>query len=1065
MADDFKYDVFLSHSSKDKSIVRAVAERLREDGLRVWLDDWELHPGDSIPAKIEEGLEYSRVLVLCMSAHAFGSDWAQLEAGTFRFRDPLNKERRFIPLRLDVASIPGSLAQFLYINWLPRKREQGYGQLVKACRNPKAWPRPSTVHSIPSPGVACGQVIPYRPSKLSSGVEKQIILRCRAMERLALAWLLVDQLPSGGWGRSLVPWMKANWKSDPISPDPLMEEEGGFESSILSFHVFYHCCAQRARVLPRQVLARFKTYLDRHENPRTHGYGTRSVSRDGIELSVRLRHTALGTYGLLLLNQIERGTVTQRITQTLQYLLRQENHRYTDDRNGCLLYALMDFLVAKITLGTDGPFDAYVPPRKIIRAIEQWRRNHEPTMRGEFLRSIYSPFGTNVQVNCDPYLVPYGGFSRMTAYTFLTVCQFAHEQPHREVTERLCAGLLALMSDYEESRSAGGLEGSSDPLKPRIHGVRPWPNAESPDLGTTALLLAALSNSILRDHLKRHAGVGRQRIRDVCGNLLQDLTNLFDRYLVDPELFEYTHATAFAFLLLATDSGLSRREMEETAAKVAELRFDCGLSERTLNDFVEDKIFAKESDLPAHIFAASVSRLLLDKARPGRYPEGRLDFTNDSNKGCIDAVVGETLRVYDNPVFVEAFCSVWAPRPMTNVVSAFTSVLAQRGRKTVLDVGSGPGQNARLLCNAGMHVTLLDASSPMLDRAKQELKTSPAVSEFKQLDVRSLLTLGERRFDGIWCSGTIHFPEPLAREIIRSFSRLLTENGVLMVNCAIDNPRLVAKDGRFFAYWRDQEHFSRLLTAADFEIVEVISSFLRPNTYRESSVRIRWDNFICSLQKAETDVGRIGQLTSTAYDLIVRRFVAQHKQTFNEKLVEFVAKELRKRGSGGCILDAGCGPGHYSGVFAKKGFQVTGIDLSRVMIEEAKENYPDCTFGIQDLSDLRFEEGLFDCVFCMAAFQHIPVENGTARKTLEGFRRVLKTGGLIMLDVQLGRETGFEPDGRFTQGYRNEEEAAKLLLECGFRVLWKQPWVLEPKKNTFQRNIELRFCDFLGEKL
>ena len=53
-----------------------------------------------------------------MSANAFGSDWAQLEAGTFRFRDPLNKERRFIPPRLDDAPIKGSLAQFLYVNWL-----------------------------------------------------------------------------------------------------------------------------------------------------------------------------------------------------------------------------------------------------------------------------------------------------------------------------------------------------------------------------------------------------------------------------------------------------------------------------------------------------------------------------------------------------------------------------------------------------------------------------------------------------------------------------------------------------------------------------------------------------------------------------------------------------------------------------------------------------------------------------------------------------------------------------------------------------------------------------------
>ncbi len=105
MADEFQYDVFLSHSAKDKAVVRGVAERLRGDGLRVWFDEWEIRPGHGIPAKIEAGLENSRVLVLCMSAHAFGSEWAQLEAGTFRFRDPLNQQRRFIPLRLD--RLPG----------------------------------------------------------------------------------------------------------------------------------------------------------------------------------------------------------------------------------------------------------------------------------------------------------------------------------------------------------------------------------------------------------------------------------------------------------------------------------------------------------------------------------------------------------------------------------------------------------------------------------------------------------------------------------------------------------------------------------------------------------------------------------------------------------------------------------------------------------------------------------------------------------------------------------------------------------------------------------------------
>ena len=101
----FKYDVFLSHSAKDKAVVRPIAERLKKDGLKVLFDEWEIRPGDSIPAKIEEGLAYSRVLVLFMSANAFGSGWAQLETGTFRFRDPLNKDRLFVSLRLNDCEI------------------------------------------------------------------------------------------------------------------------------------------------------------------------------------------------------------------------------------------------------------------------------------------------------------------------------------------------------------------------------------------------------------------------------------------------------------------------------------------------------------------------------------------------------------------------------------------------------------------------------------------------------------------------------------------------------------------------------------------------------------------------------------------------------------------------------------------------------------------------------------------------------------------------------------------------------------------------------------------------
>lgn len=133
--EDFEYDVFLNHSVKDRDTVRNIAVRLRKDRLRVWFNEWEIQSGDDIPEKIEVGLEHSRVLVLCMSANAFGSEWPTLEANTFRFRDPQNPDRRFIPLRLDDAPINDSLVQFLYIDWLAEEREQEYEKLVEACRS------------------------------------------------------------------------------------------------------------------------------------------------------------------------------------------------------------------------------------------------------------------------------------------------------------------------------------------------------------------------------------------------------------------------------------------------------------------------------------------------------------------------------------------------------------------------------------------------------------------------------------------------------------------------------------------------------------------------------------------------------------------------------------------------------------------------------------------------------------------------------------------------------------------------------------------------------------------
>lgn len=149
MTISFKFDVFLSYNKSDKPKVQALAERLRQDGLQVWLDDWQIKLGESIFSAIEHGLEHSRILLLFMSENALSSDWVTLESQTFRFQDPVNKERRVIPIRLDDAPAKGMLAQFKFADWR-RQTDEVYRELYEACRSTQGKVQPEYLRERPN---------------------------------------------------------------------------------------------------------------------------------------------------------------------------------------------------------------------------------------------------------------------------------------------------------------------------------------------------------------------------------------------------------------------------------------------------------------------------------------------------------------------------------------------------------------------------------------------------------------------------------------------------------------------------------------------------------------------------------------------------------------------------------------------------------------------------------------------------------------------------------------------------------------------------------------------------
>ena len=79
--DDFKeYDVFISHASEDKDeVVRPLANQLRDKGLDVWYDEFEMRIGDSLRRKIDLGLAKSRFGIVVLSRSFLQKGWANYE--------------------------------------------------------------------------------------------------------------------------------------------------------------------------------------------------------------------------------------------------------------------------------------------------------------------------------------------------------------------------------------------------------------------------------------------------------------------------------------------------------------------------------------------------------------------------------------------------------------------------------------------------------------------------------------------------------------------------------------------------------------------------------------------------------------------------------------------------------------------------------------------------------------------------------------------------------------------------------------------------------------------------
>lgn len=133
------------------------------------------------------------------------------------------------------------------------------------------------------------------------------------------------------------------------------------------------------------------------------------------------------------------------------------------------------------------------------------------------------------------------------------------------------------------------------------------------------------------------------------------------------------------------------------------------------------------------------------------------------------------------------------------------------------------------------------------------------------------------------------------------------------------------------------------------------------------------------------------------YDIVWTEYIPEYEESEKHWTMFYSPEEVRSK----TILDAGCGTGIFSTIFANNGAKkVTGIDISEGSLGTARsltENFKldNTEFLREDMLKLPFSDGQFDIVWAWGTVHHTTDPLGA----IEELMRVLKKGGSLFLAV------------------------------------------------------------------
>ena len=109
--------VFISYSHEDNEFATELASQLVKHKAKVWIDQWELHVGDSIIDRIQEAIQGASALIVILSKASVYSEWCKKELSSGLLRELEEKRVVVLPALIEECDIPLFLRGKMYADF------------------------------------------------------------------------------------------------------------------------------------------------------------------------------------------------------------------------------------------------------------------------------------------------------------------------------------------------------------------------------------------------------------------------------------------------------------------------------------------------------------------------------------------------------------------------------------------------------------------------------------------------------------------------------------------------------------------------------------------------------------------------------------------------------------------------------------------------------------------------------------------------------------------------------------------------------------------------------------